>query len=128
VSPGVSLFSRTDGQVWVGATQERRGFDQEISELARQTLLSAGRELMPSLADASFVQQTACLRPVTPDGLPIIGKVPTCEGAYLATGGGTKGILLAPAMGQAIADLILTGSTSLDIASSSPDRFARVGG
>ena len=42
----------------------------------------------------------------------------------MATGGGTKGILLAPAMGQAIAELILTGQTSLPIAACDPSRFA----
>jgi glycine oxidase len=125
VGPNVSLFSREDGQIWIGATEERRGFDREPSETAYRTLYDAGVALMPSLADATLVKHTACLRPVTPDGLPILGAVPGWMGAYLATGCGKKGILLAPAMGQAIADLILTGSTSLDVTPSRPDRFAR---
>jgi glycine oxidase len=126
IGPDVSLFGRADGQVWIGATQQRLGFDREPSAWAYRTLFEAGVALMPSLADATLVKQTACLRPVTPDGLPIIGAVPGCAGAFIATGGGTKGILLAPAMGQAIADLVLTGSTTQDIASSRPDRFAPV--
>ena len=126
VGPNVSLFSRDDGQIWIGATQERRGFDKEPSAWAYQTLYAAGVALMPSLAEATLVKHTACLRPVTPDGLPILGPVPGWKGAYLATGGGKKGILLAPAMGQAITDLIQTGSTSLDITSSEPERFAQV--
>ena len=59
--------------------------------------------------DATLVKQTACLRPLTPDGLPVIGSVPGTDGVYVATGGGTKGILLAPAMGQAIADISAPG-------------------
>ena len=60
---------------------------------------------------------------VAPDGLPIIGRVPDRDGVYVATGGGPKGILLAPAMGLAVAELILTGRTSLSVGSSAPERF-----
>ena len=61
---------------------------------------------MPALSEANVVLQTACLRPVSEDGLPIIGEVPGRDGVYLATGAGRKGILLGPAMAQATADLI----------------------
>ena len=123
VAPHVSLFGRAGGETWIGTTMERRGFDTEASEVARQTLFGDAVRLMPALAQARLVRQTVCLRPVTPDGLPIVGKVPGWEGVYLATGGGPKGILLAPAMGRAVADLLLTGRTTFSIASSSPERF-----
>jgi glycine oxidase len=124
VAPAVSLFVRPGGQVWAGTTSEARGFDAAPSESARRALLAAAVELMPSLAGATLERQTACLRPVTPDGLPLIGPVPGWDNAYVATGGGPKGVLLAPAMGRAVADLILAGRTELSIASSSPGRFA----
>ncbi len=126
VAPNVSLFGRGNGQVWIGATMERRGFDKSPSESAYRTLLGNAAGLMPSLARASLIQHTVCLRPVTPDGLPIIGQVPEWDGVYVATGGGQKGILLAPAMGLAVADLVLTGRTRLPIESSSPARFRPV--
>jgi glycine/D-amino acid oxidase-like deaminating enzyme len=81
---------------------------------------------MPAMADATLVEHTACLRPVTPDWLPIIGRAPGWENAYVATGGAKKGILLATGMGKAIADLITTGSTALPIAPYAPERFAGV--
>jgi glycine oxidase len=123
VAPSVSLFGRADGQVWIGATQERRGFDAQPSESAYRTLVGAAVRLMPSLAEARLVRQTACLRPVTPDGLPVVGKLPDWQGVYVATGGGPKGILLAPAMGRAISDLVRTGRTTLPINACSPERF-----
>jgi glycine/D-amino acid oxidase-like deaminating enzyme len=43
----------------------------------------------------------------------------------MATGAGRKGILLGPPMGRAVADLILTGETSLALEAFSPARFAR---
>ena len=126
VAPGISLFGREDGQIWLASTQQRVGFDREPSEWAYRTLYDAAVHLMPSIAEASLLQQTVCLRPVTPDDLPLVGKVPGREGAYVATGGGTKGILLAPAMGRAVADLVLTGQTALPAQACDPARFAEI--
>lgn len=121
-TPEVHLFSRGQ-QVWCGATEEACGFDTNPSAAARQSLLSRAITLLPAIASATLLQHTACLRPVTPDGLPLIGQAPQWENVYLATGGGKKGILLSPVMGQAIAELIITGRTTLDIACCAPQRF-----
>jgi glycine/D-amino acid oxidase-like deaminating enzyme len=51
----------------------------------------------------------ACFRPVTQDGLPLIGAVPGAPGVYVATGHSVWGILNAPATGEAMAELILDG-------------------
>jgi D-amino-acid dehydrogenase len=82
-------------------------------------------KLMPALLDAQLVQQTACLRPVAPDWIPIIGKSPGWENVYLATGGAKKGILLSTGIGKAIADMLTTGSTSLSIGLCTPERFVQ---
>jgi glycine oxidase len=124
LGPAVSLYSRPDGLVWCGATTEWRGFDKEPSDSARQFLWQGAVKLMPALASASVVRHTACLRPVAPDGLPIIGRAPGWDNVYLATGGGKKGILLSPGIGEAIADLITAGETPLPIGAYAPGRFA----
>lgn len=124
-SPAVSLFSRGN-QVWCGATQEWCGFDKTPSAAARRSLLSGAIQLLPAIASATLVQHTACLRPVTPDWLPIVGQAPGWENVYLATGGEKKGILLSPGIGKALADLITTGSTPLDIAPCTPQRFVTI--
>lgn len=121
---GVSINHREDGQVWVGATEERRGFDAEPSIEARDRLMAGALRLMPAMADAELVLHTACLRPVTPDWLPIVGRAPGWENAYLATGAGKKGILFSPGMGKSVADLISAGSTDLPVGAFKPDRFA----
>ena len=118
-----SLFHRGDGLVWVGATEEQRGFDTEPSQSAAEVLLAGATRLMPAMAEARLVIHTACLRPLTSDGLPIIGRAPGWENVYLATGAGKKGILIAPGMGQAVADLITRGATRLPIGPFSPERF-----
>jgi len=124
-SPDVTLFSR-GSQVWCGATQEWCGFDKTPSAAARRALLAGGIQLLPAIASATLVQHTACLRPVTPDWLPIVGQAPGWENVYLATGGEKKGILLSPGIGKALTDLITTGSTSLDITPCTPQRFITV--
>ena len=120
---GGSLYSKPDGLVWCGATEEWRGFDKETSESARLSLLERATRLVPDVADARIVQQTACMRPVTPDWLPCIGKLPEWENVYLATGAGKKGVLLSPGIGKAVADLMVGGETQLSIDRFSPARF-----
>ena len=86
--------------------------------------MKGATRLIPEMAQSKLVLQTACLRPVTPDWLPIIGRAPGWENAYLATGAGKKGILLSPAIGKAVAELITKGSTEISIEGFDPGRFA----
>ena len=79
---------------------------------------------MPAMSEARLSLQTACLRPVTPDWLPIIGRVPNWDNVYLATGAGKKGILLSPGIGKSTADLMTQGETKLSISAFNPGRFA----
>jgi glycine oxidase len=123
---GASLYAKPDGLVWCGSTEEWRGFDRMPSDSARESLLQRAIRLIPDLAKAKLVQHTACLRPVTPDWLPIIGRMPDWDNVYLATGAGRKGILLSPAIGKAVTDLITEGETQLPISAFGPERFVQV--
>ncbi len=79
--------------------------------------------LSPVLANSPILARQACFRPVTQDGLPLIGAVPGVKGAYVATGHSVWGILNAPATGEAMAELILDGQTRMvDLAHFSPAR------
>jgi glycine/D-amino acid oxidase-like deaminating enzyme len=60
--------------------------------------------------EEKIIARQACFRPVTEDGLPLIGKAPRLAGAYVATGHGPWGILNAPATGEALAELIAEGA------------------
>ena len=60
--------------------------------------------ISPTLASSRVLSSQACFRPVTQDGLPLIGAVPGARGAYVATGHSVWGILNAPATGEAVAD------------------------
>ena len=121
---GGSLHPKPNGLIWCGTTEEWQGFNKELSESARQSIMQGALRLMPDLAQARVVLQTACLRPVTPDWLPIVGKAPGWDNVYLTTGAGKKGILLSPGMGKATADLITEGRTYLSIDPCDPARFS----
>jgi glycine/D-amino acid oxidase-like deaminating enzyme len=61
---------------------------------------------------------------VARDGLPLIGRIPGMEGAYVATGHSVWGMLNAPATGEAMAELILDGKAStMDLTSFDPARL-----
>ena len=121
---GGYVSSKADGLIWAGTTEERVGFDDQLTPEARDSILRGATEILPVLSDARVDLQTACLRPVSEDGLPIIGEVPGLDGVFLATGAGRKGILLGPGIAQAIADLATTGHTDLSVGPFSPARFA----
>jgi glycine/D-amino acid oxidase-like deaminating enzyme len=64
------------------------------------------------------------MRPVTPDGDPILGKVSGKEGLFIASGTGGQGILLAPVIGSSMADLISNGKSDIDIMQFGMERFS----
>ena len=121
---GSYAASKPDGLIWAGTTEEEAGFDEELTTAARDKVMGDLLKMAPSLAEAELVQQTACLRPLSADGMPIMGAVPGWENLYLATGGGRKGILWSTGMAQGLADLMLEGSSDVpDLAALSLTRF-----
>ena len=118
--------TKTDGLLWAGTTEEEAGFDEESTHAARDEIGAALIKMLPAMADAQVAQQTACLRPVSSDGLLVLGGVPGLDHVYVATGGARKGILYGPAMGQAIADLVLGRAPRVALDAFAPGRFAGV--
>ncbi len=119
----VQIASKKDGLVWLAATEEREGFDNRTTQQARDSLVARALRMVPSLADQPIVGQTSCLRPIAPDRLPIIGRAPGRDNVYLAAALEKKGIMIGPAVGRAIADLVVRGETSVPIKNFSPSRF-----
>ena len=121
---GGSIYPKLDGLNWCGATEDWKGFDRVPSQQVAREIRQRVSRLVPDLAGARLVEHTACLRPVTPDWLPVLGRAPGWDNVYLATGAGKKGILLAPGIGKSIAALMTSGETALSIHGYSPERFA----
>jgi glycine oxidase len=121
---GNYVTSKPDGLVWAGTTEEDIGFDETTTPQARDTVMEGLLKMLPGLADARLVKQTACLRPISVDGLPVIGALPGWEGVTVCTGAGRKGILLGPAMAEMAVGMALGSPPPGDHTAFSPDRFA----
>lgn len=104
---GSYVVSKPDGLTWAGTTEELVGFDEEPTPEARDKIMGDLLKMAPALSDATLVRQTACLRPLSSDGLPIVGRAPGWRNLYLGTGAGRKGILWSTGMSQGLADLFL---------------------
>jgi glycine oxidase len=111
---GHYLVPRVDGTVLVGSTMEDVGFDDEVTDEARRMLLDMAGSLMPAMGDAPVVDRWCGFRPISADGVPILGPDPEIEGLHYATGAGRRGILLAPLVGRVVAELVTTGTTDVD--------------
>ena len=111
------IFARADGTVWACAVSSTASLPVDPADVAgdegaHERLEALCRHVSPALAAAPIVARQACFRPVTEDGVPLIGAVPGVDGAWIATGHSVWGMLNAPATGEAMAELILDGATS----------------
>jgi glycine oxidase len=108
---GRYLVPRDDGTILAGSTMDDVGFDRSLSESAMAVVRDSAVRLLPALARAEPVERWADLRPITADGLPILGPDPALAGLHYATGYGRNGILLGPLAARIVADLIVSGET-----------------
>lgn len=121
----LGAYAAGPDRLWLGGTEDRHGLDARPSAAGREHILAGIGRLLPGLGTAPRVlRHVAGLRPVTADGLPIVGIPAGWENVCLAVGSGRKGILLSAAVGLAAAQLLTDGSTPLPIGACRPDRAA----
>jgi glycine oxidase len=112
-----------DGEALMGSTMEHVGFNNSVTESGIEGILANATRLFPALAAQGPMRSWAGLRPLTPDGRPIVGADPDVRGLWYATGHGRNGVLLAALTGEIIASLVTTGTSEIEIASLAPERF-----
>ena len=123
------VFPRSDGTTYVCAISIESPLPVDPGNVvpddgAIERLEMMSGRLSPALSGAKILARQACYRPVTQDGLPLIGRIAGLDGAYVATGHGVWGILNAPATGEAMAELIVHGACrSVDLSPFSPVRL-----
>ncbi|HEY2039775.1 MAG TPA: FAD-dependent oxidoreductase [Edaphobacter sp.] len=108
------------GRAVIGATVEDAGFDKTVQADEILRLRQRATELLPDLAEAEEVETWAGLRPGTSDGLPLLGAV--AENHFLAAGHYRNGILLAPATGLVMAQILSGEDPDVDLSAFSPLR------
>lgn len=128
-SVNVELFPRGDGTTHITAFTDQPPLPLDPAMVkpdpdAVDRLHAIAARLSPAFRPERILARQSCFRPVTEDGLPLIGKLAGIAGAYVATGHGVWGILNAPATGEALAELIADGKAhSADLAPFDPARL-----
>ena len=108
----VYLVPRADGVV-IGATQYEHGRDTAPSVTGVRELLDDACAVMPSLGEYELAECAAGLRPMTPDNMPLVGRLD--ERTLVATGHGRSGFLLAPWTAERIADELHLGARKMGV-------------
>jgi glycine oxidase len=111
------------GEAIIGSTMEDVGFRPEVTSAGIAQIFAGVMALSPGLVRAKVRRTWAGLRPMTPDGLPIIGAEPLLEGLWYATGHGRNGILLAGITGVLIRQLLDRGTPSVGLQAFVASRF-----
>jgi glycine/D-amino acid oxidase-like deaminating enzyme len=125
----VEVFPRADGSTHITAFSDQAPLPLDPAAITPapgeiDRLQTIAERLSPLFRAEKIIARQACFRPVTEDGLPLIGKVPGSEGVYVATGHNVWGILNAPATGEALAELIADGAARrTDLAPFDPARL-----
>jgi D-amino-acid dehydrogenase len=98
-------ITRFDDRIRVGGMAEIVGFDKSLRETRRETLEMCVNDLFPGGGDTARSSFWTGLRPMTPDGTPIVGRTPVSN-LFLNTGHGTLGWTMSCGSGQLLADLM----------------------
>lgn len=126
----IEVFPRADGSTHITALSDIAPLPLDPAAVTPDSdaiarLQAMSERLSPLFRTEKIIAQQACFRPVTQDGLPLIGRVPQSDGLYVASGHNVWGILNAPATGEAMAQLIAEGTTrDVDLAPFDPARLA----
>jgi D-hydroxyproline dehydrogenase subunit beta len=117
------IETTADGDVLVGSSRERRGFDTTVDPDVTQAMLKRATGLMPAVAGLEVVDAWAGLRPWLPDGLPALGPSREIPGLWVATGHEGAGVGLGPISGELLASALCGERPALDLTPFDPDRF-----
>jgi D-amino-acid dehydrogenase len=119
------LVAWPDSRVAAGATRETgSGFAPHTTAAGVGEVLGEALRVAPGLAAAELREIRVGLRPLTPDGLPVLGRVPGVGGIFLVTGHGPTGLTLGAYSGKLVADQMLDKPLEVDLGAFAVSRFS----
>ena len=116
--------TRLGDRIRVGGTAELAGYSLTLREARRATLEHVVTDLFPAGGEVSRAEFWTGLRPMTPDGTPIVGPT-RYPNLYLATGHGTLGWTMAAGTGRVLADLVSGRPPEIDLDGLTLARYGR---
>jgi D-amino-acid dehydrogenase len=118
------LLTFPGGRIVAGATREQQaGFAVDATAAGVGEVINEALRMAPDLASATLQEVRVGLRPATPDGLPILGRVAQIDNLFVATGHGASGLQIGPYSGALVASLVADHRPELDLSPFSPERF-----
>lgn len=115
-------ITRLGDRIRVGGMAELSGYNNALPAQRRETLAHSVGSLFPGGGDLEGASYWSGLRPMTPDGTPVIGAT-RVRGLYLNTGHGTLGWTMACGSARVLSDLIGGGRPQIDIHDLSLTRY-----
>lgn len=116
------VFTNLGGRLRVAGTAEFAGYNEDITDYRIKMMQELVKENFPMYGDVSEVVPYACLRPSTPDGVPILGKCKV-DNLLLNTGHGTLGWTQTFASAKIISDMVNGDKPELPLEWYSIERF-----
>ena len=114
--------TRLGDRIRVGGTAELAGYTLKLHDARRDTLEHVVSDLFPRGGDVKRAEFWCGLRPMTPDGTPVVGAT-RLPNLYLATGHGTLGWTMAAGTGRVMADVISGRKPGIDLKGLTVDRY-----
>jgi glycine oxidase len=121
----IYLIPRPSGELLIGATVEKVGFQRSVTAGGVAQLLAGAVALVPGLAGLPISRTWCGFRPWAPDSLPVLGPWPGIEGLFVATAHYRNGILLAPITARLMTEWVMHGQPSLEVKDFLPNRFLK---
>ncbi|HSW06480.1 D-amino acid dehydrogenase [Aquabacterium sp.] len=115
--------TRLGERIRVGGTAQLSGFDLQLTESRRRTLEFVVTDLFPKGGDVARAEFWTGLRPMTPDGTPLVGPT-KLNNLWLATGHGTLGWTMATGTGRLLADWMSGRKPEIDTEGLTIARYA----
>jgi D-amino-acid dehydrogenase len=119
-------ITRLGDRIRVGGMAELAGFDMSLKAKRQATLTHSVEDLFGGAGDQSRASFWCGLRPMTPDGTPVVGRSPI-QNLFLNTGHGTLGWTMAAGSGQMLADLMSGKRAGIDASDLGYSRYLRDG-
>ena len=111
------------GFLRLAGTLELSGLNHRIVKPRLENLTASADQYLEGTEERPSVSDWVGLRPVTPDGLPMVGPAPGLAGLFVANGHAMLGLTLGPVTGKLLAEWILRGAPSIDLSPLAPGRF-----
>jgi len=115
-------ITRLGDRIRVGGMAEISGFNNRLPPRRRATLVHSLESLFPAAGDTKAASYWSGLRPMTPDGTPVVGRTRYAN-LTLNSGHGTLGWTMACGSGQVVSDIISNRVPEIDVSDLSVSRY-----